>query len=298
MTNTLLLPVLPLRDIVVFPHMVVPLFVGRAASMSALEAAMEQGKQILLVTQKNPDSETPRTEELYTHGCQANILQLLKLPDGNVRVLVEGQRRVQLSNVRMESDYLVAESHVLVEQVLDNEKFKALQQTAIEQFSLYGKLSAKITDEVVATSHKMTDGRKLADLIAVHLDVEVSEKQKILSLADPVVRLTLILEFMQAQLERMKIDKKIRTRVKSQMEKTHREYYLNEQIKAIQTELGHGEVPDEMTEMAERIKACKFTPEARQKAETELTRLRKMSPMAAEAGVGRNYLDVLLEIGE
>ena len=296
MTNTLLLPVLPLRDIVVFPHMVVPLFVGRAASMSALEAAMEQGKQILLVTQKNPDSETPRTEELYTHGCQANILQLLKLPDGNVRVLVEGQRRVQLSNVRMESDYLVAESHVLVEQVLDNEKFKALQQTAIEQFSLYGKLSAKITDEVVATSHKMTDGRKLADLIAVHLDVEVSEKQKILSLADPVVRLTLILEFMQAQLERMKIDKKIRTRVKSQMEKTHREYYLNEQIKAIQTELGHGEVPDEMTEMAERIKACKFTPEARQKAETELTRLRKMSPMAAEAGVVRNYLDWLLAV--
>ena len=289
-------PLLPLRDIVVFPQMIVPLFVGRDKSVAALEAAMEGDKEIFLVSQLDPAEDEPGRESLYDTGVVAVVLQLLKLPDGTVRVLVEGKHRAQLSAMETKDNYLVAEIAPVEELAAEGPEAAALMRSVAEQFENYAKLNKKLPAETPVQLREIEDAGRLADAVAANINVKVSDKQSLLVEADPVKRLEMVFAFMEGELGVLQVEKKIRGRVKRQMEKTQREYYLNEQLKAIQRELGNGEGEegDELAELTEKIAKTKLSKEARSKATAELKKLKAMQPMSAEATVVRNYLDVLL----
>ncbi len=289
-------PLLPLRDIVVFPQMIVPLFVGRDKSVAALEAAMEGDKEIFLVSQLDPAEDDPGRESLYDTGVVAVVLQLLKLPDGTVRVLVEGKHRAQLSAMETTDTYLTAEISAVDEVVAEGPEAAALMRSVAEQFENYAKLNKKLPAETPVQLREIEDAGRLADAVAANINVKVSDKQSLLVEADPVKRLEMVFAFMEGELGVLQVEKKIRGRVKRQMEKTQREYYLNEQLKAIQRELGNGEGEegDELAELTEKIAKTKLSKEARAKATAELKKLKAMQPMSAEATVVRNYLDVLL----
>ncbi|AGF74392.1 ATP-dependent protease [Bartonella australis AUST/NH1] len=289
--------VLPLRDIVVFPHMIVPLFVGREKSIRALEEAMSVDKQILLATQKSASDDDPQSGDIYDIGTFANVLQLLKLPDGTVKVLVEGITRAKISKFTENEDYHQAYAYVTEEPKGDEIEIEALSRSVIAYFENYVKLNKKISPEVVSAISQIDDPSKLADTIASHLVIKLSEKQEMLALLPVRDRLERVLSFMEGEISVLQVEKRIRSHVKRQMEKTQREYYLNEQLKAIQKELGAGDDSrDELSELEERIKKTKLSKEAHEKAGTELRKLRNMSPMSAEATVVRNYLDWLLAI--
>ena len=292
-----LLPVLPLRDIVVFPHMIVPLFVGREKSVRALEDVMKDDKQILLVAQKNAAQDDPSTADIYTVGTIGTVLQLLKLPDGTVKVLVEGGQRAKILRYADNDTFFQAWSEVMDEEGEDDKEVEALMRTAVSQFEQYIKLNRKIPPEVLVSINQIDEPGKLADTVASHLNLKIPEKQELLEIAPIGARLEKIYSYMEGEIGVMQVEKRIRTRVKRQMEKTQREYYLNEQMKAIQKELGEGEDgKDELAEIEEKIKKTKLSKEAREKAEAELKKLRSMSPMSAESTVVRNYLDWLLGI--
>ncbi len=297
MTDTQILPVLPLRDIVVFPHMVVPLFVGRDKSINALEEVMKADKKILLLTQKDASIEEPKLDDIHTKGCIATILQLLKLPDGTVRILVEGGSRAKAVKFTDNEDYYEAEVKTREDVEGDSVEATRMRQSVFEQFKKYGKLNNKIAEDVVTAIADTTDAAQLTDTISVHLNVKIKEKQKLLAETNVVTRLEKLFALLEGELSVLRVEKKIRRRVKRQMEKTQRDYYLNEQMKAIQSELGDGkDGNDELGELSEKIKATKFTKEARKKAEAEIKKLSQMSPMSAEANVSRNYLDWLLSV--
>ncbi len=292
-----LFPVLPLRDIVVFPHMIVPLFVGRDKSVRALEDVMKDDKQILLVAQKNAAQDDPSTEDIYTVGTVSTVLQLLKLPDGTVKVLVEGGDRATIRSFADNPDFFQAYADVLEEPVGDPRELEALSRSVVSQFEQYIKLNKKIPPEVLVSVNQIDDPAKLADTVASHLALKIADKQELLETAAISERLERVYGFMESEIGVLQVEKKIRNRVKRQMEKTQREYYLNEQLKAIQKELGEGEDGrDEAAELEERIAKTKLSKEAREKAVGELKKLRSMSPMSAEATVVRNFLDWLLNI--
>lgn len=289
--------VLPLRDIVVFPHMIVPLFVGREKSIKALEEVMGSDKQILLATQMNAADDDPASDAIFDVGTLANVLQLLKLPDGTVKVLVEGTARAKISAFTERDDFHEARANVLAEPEEEEVEIEALARSVVSDFENYVKLNKKISPEVVGAASQIDDYSKLADTIASHLAIKIPEKQEMLATLSVRERLEKAMGFMEAEISVLQVEKRIRSRVKRQMEKTQREYYLNEQMKAIQKELGEGEDGrDEAAELEARIKKTKLTKEAREKAEAELKKLKTMSPMSAEATVVRNYLDWLLSI--
>src|SRR5271154_4624549 len=292
-----LYPVLPLRDIVVFPHMIVPLFVGREKSVRALEDVMKDDKQILLVTQKNASQDDPTSDDIYTVGTVGTVLQLLKLPDQTVKVLVEGGSRAKILKYSDNQSFFQAWAEPVPEKVGDQSEVEALSRAVIGQFEQYIKLNRKIPPEVLVSINQIEDSGKLADTVASHLALKIPEKQELLETATVAERLEKVFAFMEGEIGVLQVEKRIRSRVKRQMEKTQREYYLNEQLKAIQKELGEGEDGrDELAELEERINKTKFTKEARDKALGEMKKLRTMSPMSAEATVVRNYLDWLLSI--
>ena len=302
-SSTPTFPVLPLRDIVVFPNMIVPLFVGRDKSVAALEAAMAADKEIFLVAQLDPAEDDPDRDDLYDIGVTAVVLQLLKLPDGTVRVLVEGKRRAQLSVLAQTDGYLSAEVEMLEGEAGSEEleaastEMSALMRSVIDQFENYAKLNRKLPAETAVQLGEIEEPSKLADAVAANIQVKVSDKQALLIERDPAKRLEMVFAFMEGELGVLQVEKKIKSRVKRQMEKTQREYYLNEQLKAIQRELGNeadeGE-GDEIAELTQKIATLKLSKEARSKATAELKKLKTMAPMSAEATVVRNYLDVLL----
>ncbi len=289
-------PVLPLRDIVVFPHMIVPLFVGREKSIKALEEVMRSDTFILLATQKNASDDDPATSAIYEMGTLASVLQLLKLPDGTVKVLVEGAARAQVTRYTERTEYYEADAIVATDTAGEQVEAEALARSVINEFENYVKLNKKVSPEVVSVVQQIEDYAKLADTVASHLAVKIPEKQTILETAVVTERLEKVLALMESEISVLQVEKRIRTRVKRQMEKTQREYYLNEQMKAIQKELGDEEGKDELAEIEDKIKKTKLSKEAREKATHELKKLRQMSPMSAEATVVRNYLDWLLSI--
>ncbi|MEE4211247.1 MAG: endopeptidase La [Parvularcula sp.] len=290
-------PVLPLRDIVVFPHMVVPLFVGREKSVRALETVMESDREILLVAQKDAGNDNPSKDEIYGIGVVAKVLQLLKLPDGTVKVLVEGGQRAAITEYTGEDEYFEATAELIDETEGDAAEVEALARSVNAQFESYVKLNKRVSPEVIVSIGQIDDASKLSDTVASHLNLKIAEKQQLLEIADISKRLEAVYGFMEGEMSVLQVEKKIRGRVKRQMEKTQREYYLNEQMKAIQKELGEGEDgKDELTELEERIEKTKLSKEAKTKAEAELKKLRQMSPMSAESTVVRNYLDWLLSI--
>ena len=297
MSETKILPVLPLRDIVVFPHMVVPLFVGREKSVKALDEIMKGEKQILLATQKNSVDDDPSPDAIYPIGVLASVLQLLKLPDGTVKVLVEGKGRARLTRFTDRADYFEAEAVEIADEPGEPSQAEAMLRAVVEQFENYVKLNKKVPPEALSSIPQITDASKLADSVAAHLSVKISDKQGLLETIDVPQRLEKVYGLMEGEISVLQVEKKIRSRVKRQMEKTQREYYLNEQMKAIQRELGDGdEGQNEIAELEEKISATKFSKEAREKAESELKKLKSMSPMSAEATVSRNYLDWLLAL--
>jgi ATP-dependent Lon protease len=289
-------PVLPLRDIVVFPHMIVPLFVGREKSIKALEEVMRSDTFILLATQKNPSDDDPATSAIYEVGTLASVLQLLKLPDGTVKVLVEGAARARVQSYGERTDYYEASALVLADSAGEQVEAEALARSVINEFENYVKLNKKVSPEVIGVVQQIEDYAKLADTVASHLAVKIPDKQLILETPTVTERLEKVLGMMESEISVLQVEKRIRTRVKRQMEKTQREYYLNEQMKAIQKELGDEEGKDELAELEDKIKRTKLSKEAREKAQHELKKLRQMSPMSAEATVVRNYLDWLLSI--
>ncbi len=289
-------PVLPLRDIVVFPHMIVPLFVGREKSIKALEEVMRSDTFILLATQKNASDDDPSTDAIYSIGTLASVLQLLKLPDGTVKVLVEGAARAQVKRYIDREDYYEADAVVIADATGDQVEAEALARSVVNEFEGYVKLNKKVSPEVVGVVQQIDDYAKLADTVASHLAVKIPDKQLILETPSVTERLEKVLGLMESEISVLQVEKRIRTRVKRQMEKTQREYYLNEQMKAIQKELGDEDGKDELAEIEEKIKRTKLSKEAREKAQHELKKLRQMSPMSAEATVVRNYLDWLLSI--
>ena len=291
-----LFPVLPLRDIVVFPHMIVPLFVGREKSIAALEEVMRADKQILLAAQKNAGDDDPASDAIFEVGTLASVLQLLKLPDGTVKVLVEGNTRARIKRYTENAEFFEAEIERLVEEIGAEEEIEALSRSAISQFESYVKLNKKISPEVLGTISQTEDPSKLADTIASHLAVKISDKQEVLEITSISARIERVFALMESEISVLQVEKKIRSRVKRQMEKTQREYYLNEQMKAIQKELGDNDEREEVVEFEEKIENTKLTKEARDKALAELKKLKQMSPMSAEATVVRNYLDWLLSI--
>ncbi|PJB70746.1 MAG: endopeptidase La [Alphaproteobacteria bacterium CG_4_9_14_3_um_filter_47_13] len=296
-SKDILLPVLPLRDIVVFPHMIVPLFVGREKSVRALERVMQEDKQIFLVTQTSPSHDDPGPDDLYDVGTVGTILQLLKLPDGTVKVLVEGNKRVKARKYTEKDNYLQAEIEELKDSVMVNEELEALARTVVTQFEQYIKLNKKIPPEVIASVSQIDEPSKLADTVAAHLALRIEEKQGLLAIANTADRLEKIYGFMEGEIGVLQVEKRVRNRVKRQMEKTQREYYLNEQMKAIQKELNDdGEGLDELAELQKKIEDAKLSREAREKSEHELKKLKQMSPMSAEAAVVRNYLDWILSV--
>ena len=291
-------PVLPLRDIVVFPHMIVPLFVGREKSVRALEEVMSGDKKIMLVAQKQAGDENPETDELFEIGTLGTVLQLLKLPDGAIKVLVEGGSRAKVENFIEEKDYLEADVFWPDEEMGDNPaEALALSRATLQQFEEYIKLNKKIPSEVMVSLGQIEDPSKMADTIASHLAVNIPEKQELLELSSVFDRLEKIYSLMNNEIGVMQVEKRIRNRVKRQMEKSQREYYLNEQIKAIQKELGESEDGrSEIDEIEEKLAKKKLTKEAREKVTAELKKLKNMSPMSAEATVVRNYIDTVLAL--
>ncbi|NQW53739.1 MAG: endopeptidase La [Rhodospirillales bacterium] len=290
-------PVLPLRDIVVFPGMIVPLFVGREKSVKALEEVMKDDKQILLIAQKNASQDDPGPEDIYTIGTLGTVLQLLKLPDDTVKVLVEGGRRVKIVGYNDRADFFEARAIDMEETAGESAEVQAAARTVVSEFENYVKLNKKVPPEVVVSINKIEEPAKLADTISAHLALKVAEKQQLLELDSVSKRLERILGLMEGEIGVLQVEKKIRNRVKRQMEKTQREYYLNEQMKAIQKELGETEDGrDEISELEKRIKKTRLSKEAKEKANAELKKLRTMSPMSAEATVVRNYLDWMLSI--
>jgi ATP-dependent Lon protease len=292
-----LYPILPLRDIVVFPHMIVPLFVGREKSVRALEDVMKEDKQILLVAQKNAAQDDPTVNDIFTVGTIGTVLQLLKLPDGTVKVLVEGNQRARILKFTENELFFQAVAEPMQDRAGDPQEHEALARTVITQFEQYIKLNKKIPPEVLVSINQIDDPSKLADTVASHLQLKIPEKQELLELDSVSERLERVYAFMESEIGVLQVEKRIRNRVKRQMEKTQREYYLNEQLKAIQKELGEGEDGrDEIAEIEERIQKTKLSKEAREKAMAEVKKLRTMSPMSAEATVVRNYLDWILSI--
>ena len=294
--QTQVFPVLPLRDIVVFPHMIVPLFVGREKSIKALEEVMRNDTYILLVTQMNAGDDDPVTDQIYKIGTLASVLQLLKLPDGTVKVLVEGVERADIKNYSDRAEFYEAEATVLPAETGEKVEVEALARSVVNEFESYVKLNKKVSPEVVSVISQVDDPSKLADTVASHLAVKIQDKQAVLELTNVGTRLEKVLSLMESEISVLQVEKRIRTRVKRQMEKTQREYYLNEQMKAIQKELGDEEGKDELAELEDKIKRTKLSKDARDKAMHELKKLRQMSPMSAEATVVRNYLDWLLSI--
>ncbi len=292
------IPVLPLRDIVVFPHMVVPLFVGRDKSVKALEKVMAGDKRIMLITQKSASVDDPKKDDLFDFGTIANVLQLLKLPDGTVKVLVEGLQRASINMFTDNEDYLVSNIDLIDENNdSSDKKLRALSKSITDLFDKYVNLNKKIPPEVLGTINEIDDSAKLSDTIASHLSIKLSDKQEILEAIDLTERFEKIMNFIQAELDVMQVEKKIRGRVKNQMEKTQREYYLNEQMKAIQKELGEGDDgKDDIQEYEEKIENTKLSKEAKEKCYSEIKKLKSMSPMSAESSVIRNYLDWILTI--
>ncbi|MCC6736390.1 MAG: endopeptidase La [Bauldia sp.] len=296
-TGKAVYPLLPLRDIVVFPHMIVPLFVGREKSIHALEEVMRADNQILLATQKDPSHDDPKPDAIYTIGTLATVLQLLKLPDGTVKVLVEGSTRAKITRFTGNEAYYEAEAEALPDAIGNQTEVEALARSVVSEFDNYVKLNKKISPEVIGAVSQIDDFSKLADTVASHLAIKIADKQAILELATVGERLERALGMMESEISVLQVEKRIRSRVKRQMEKTQREYYLNEQMKAIQKELGDNEDgKDEMAELEQRIEKTRLSKEARDKAMGELKKLRQMSPMSAEATVVRNYLDWLLGI--
>lgn len=295
--NDELFPVLPLRDIVVFPHMIVPLFVGRERSVRALEDVMKNDKQILLVAQKNAAQDDPTTDDIYQVGTVSTVLQLLKLPDGTVKVLVEGSQRARILQYADNPEFFQAEVETIVEEDGEAKELEALARSVVTQFEQYIRLNKKIPPEVLVSINQIEDPGKLADTVASHLALKISEKQELLEIATVAERLERVYSHMESEIGVLQVEKKIRNRVKRQMEKTQREYYLNEQLKAIQKELGETEDGrDESAEFEERLNKTKLSKEAREKALSEVKKLKSMSPMSAEATVVRNYLDWILSI--
>ena len=295
-SETLELPLLPLRDVVVFPHMVIPLFVGRPKSIKALEAAMEVGKSILLVAQKSAAKDEPSTDDLYRIGCVANILQMLKLPDGTVKVLVEGTQRARIDEiVTLETHYAAKAVPVSIDDTLNHE-VEAMRRAVIAQFDQYVKLNKKIPPEILTSIAGIEEVGRLADTIAAHLPLRLEQKQDVLEMFDVKERIERLLSQLESEIDILQVEKRIRGRVKRQMEKSQREYYLNEQVKAIQKELGEGEEWADLEEMDKKIKAAGMTKEALTKAQSELKKLKLMSPMSAEATVVRNYIETVVNL--
>jgi ATP-dependent Lon protease len=292
--DTLTLPLLPLRDVVVFPHMVIPLFVGRPKSIKALETAMEAGKSILLVAQKSAAKDEPSAEDMYVTGTVANILQMLKLPDGTVKVLVEGVQRARIDAIADLKTHYTAEARPVPPEPEESTELEAMRRAMISQFDQYVKLNKKIPPEILTSLAGIDEPGRLADTIAAHLPLKLEQKQEVLEMFDVRRRLEHLLALMETELDILQVEKRIRGRVKKQMEKSQREYYLNEQVKAIQKELGDMEEGADLDEMEKRIKSAHMPKEARQKAEAELKKLRLMSPMSAEATVVRNYIETLV----
>jgi len=291
------MPVLPLRDVVVYPHMVIPLFVGREKSIQALEAAMENDKQILLVAQKSAADDDPSVEDLYRIGTISSILQLLKLPDGTVKVLVEGNRRARIVTFMGEQEYFTAQIKQYEEATIDERESEVLVRSLTNQFDQYVKLNKKIPPEILTSLSSIEDPNRLVDTIAAHMSLKMDEKQNILELTDLQERLEHLMAMMESEIDLLQVEKRIRGRVKRQMEKSQREYYLNEQMKAIQKELGDMEdVPNELEELEKKIETAGMSKEAKAKAKAELGKLKMMSPMSAEATVVRNYLDWLVNV--
>jgi ATP-dependent Lon protease len=289
------LPLLPLRDVVVFPHMVIPLFVGRPKSIKALEAAMEAERRIMLVAQKAAAKDEPSVTDMFEVGCVATILQMLKLPDGTVKVLVEGQQRARVNRIDDGEAHFTAnvtpvEAHA---QEQKSSEIEALRRAVMQQFDQYVKLNKKIPPEILTSISSIDDPGRLADTIAAHLPLKLDNKQIVLDLSDVKLRLENLFEQIEREVDILNVDKKIRGRVKRQMEKNQRDFYLNEQVKAIQKELGEGEEGADIEEIEKKIKAAKMPKEALKKAEAEFKKLKLMSPMSAEATVVRNYIDVL-----
>ncbi|ENM3858951.1 endopeptidase La [Vibrio cholerae] len=290
------IPVLPLRDVVVYPHMVIPLFVGREKSIQCLEAAMDNNKQVLLVAQKKAETDEPKVADLFEVGTVATILQLLKLPDGTVKVLVEGQQRAKITQF-YEEEYFFADAQYLVTPELDEREQEVVVRSAINQFEGFIKLNKKIPPEVLTSLNGIDEAARLADTIAAHMPLKLVDKQKVLELLDVSERLEFLMGQMESEIDLLQVEKRIRTRVKKQMEKSQREYYLNEQMKAIQKELGEmDDAPDEFETLKKEIEESKMPKEARDKAEQELHKLKMMSPMSAEATVVRSYIDWMVNV--
>jgi ATP-dependent Lon protease len=289
-------PLLPLRDIVVFPGMVVPLFVGREKSVAALEVAMEDSKDIFLLAQLDPSCDDPERDDLYDMGVVAQVLQLLKLPDGTVRVLVEGKDRAKLNSLSVVGDHVLVEVEIEEPRTVSGNEVTALMRQVVQQYGEYAKLNKKLGEDSSTDIGDVDDASELADTIAAAINTKVADKQALLTEANPLKRLEMVLSFMEGELSVLQVERKIRGRVKRQMEKTQREYYLNEQLKAIQSELGGGDGDDgdEIAELTEKVETLKLSKEAKTKAQAELKKLKSMQPMSAEATVIRNYLDVLL----
>ena len=290
------LPLLPLRDVVVLPHMVVPLFVGREKSIRALEVAMERDQMVVLVAQKFPENDNPNVNDVYRIGCVSRIVQLLKLPDGTVKVLVEGKSRALLSEIVDKDNFLQAQAEIISDIDGGSAEVEALRRTVLQKFEQYIKLNKKIPMEILNSLATIDDGSHLADTIIAHLPIKLEIKQEMLELRSVKTRLENVMRQMEVEIDILEVEKRIRGRVKRQMDKSQREYYLNEQVKAIQKELGEGEDGADMEELEKKILAAKMPAEAQAKADTELKKLKLMSPMSAEAGVTRNYLETLASI--
>ncbi|MBP7485143.1 MAG: endopeptidase La, partial [Aquabacterium sp.] len=290
------LPLLPLRDVVVFPHMVIPLFVGRPKSIKALEAAMEAGRQIMLVAQKAAGKDEPKAEDMFDIGCVSSILQMLKLPDGTVKVLVEGVQRANTSSIDDSGEFFTAEVVPVQPEGQITPEVEALRRAVTQHFDQYVKLNKKIPPEILTSISGIDDAGRLADTIAAHLPLKLEAKQAVLDLFSVSQRLEKLLEQLEHEVDILQVEKRIRGRVKRQMEKSQREYYLNEQVKAIQKELGEGEEGADIEELAKKVEAARMPKEARKKVEGELKKLRLMSPMSAEATVVRNYIETLVNL--
>jgi len=290
------LPLLPLRDVVVFTHMVIPLFVGRPRSIRALEAAMESGKHIMLVAQKSAGKDEPEPKDVYELGCVASILQMLKLPDGTVKVLVEGVQRARIARIDDNGEYFDCDVVPITPDLHTSSQAEALRRAVCAQFEQYIKLNRKIAPEILASLTGIEDASRLADTIAAHLPMKLDQKQKLLEITTTVERLEALLTQLEAEIDIQQIERRVRGRVKKQMEKSHRDYYLNEQVKAIQKELGDGEDGAEIEELEKKIVAAQLPKEARKKVDAEFKKLRMMSPMSAEATVVRNYIDTILNL--
>ena len=290
------LPLLPLRDVVVFPHMVIPLFVGRPKSIKALEAAMDAGRQIMLVAQKAAGKDEPKPEDMFEVGCVSSILQMLKLPDGTVKVLVEGLQRATTNDISEPGEHFIAEVTPIPPETEHKPEVEALRRAVTQQFDQYVKLNKKIPPEILTSIGGIDDPGRLADTIAAHLPLKLDAKQAVLDMADVAKRLEKLLDLLEHEVDILQVEKRIRGRVKRQMEKSQREYYLNEQVKAIQKELGDGEEGADMEELEKKILAARMPKDARKKADAELKKLKLMSPMSAEATVVRNYIDTLVNL--